>query len=80
MTINYSKQVLLKRGNTAVSSTYVGPLGEVTVDTDLDAIRVHDGVTPGGHLSTSSESSATAPATPRESGLWYDTVGGRLYI
>ncbi|CAB4133288.1 hypothetical protein UFOVP257_117 [uncultured Caudovirales phage] len=80
MTINYSKQVLLKRGNTAVSSAYIGPVGEVTVDTDLATIRVHDGVTPGGHLSTSSASGATPPADPRESGLWYDTVGGRLYV
>ena len=34
MTISYSKQVLLKRGNTAVSSTYLGPLGELVLDTD----------------------------------------------
>jgi hypothetical protein len=80
MTINYSKQVLLKRGNSAVSSAYVGPLGEVTVDTDFATIRVHDGVTPGGHLSTSSASSDTPPENPRESTLWYDTVGGRLYV
>ena len=80
MTINYSKQVLLKRGNSAVSSTYVGPLGEVTVDTDFATIRVHDGVTPGGHLSTSSASGATPPPNPRESSIWYDTVGGRLYV
>ena len=50
MTITYDKTVLLKRGNTAVSATYTGPLGEVTVDTDLDTLRVHDGVTPGGHI------------------------------
>ena len=80
MTINYSKQVLLKRGNSAVSSAYVGPLGEVTVDTDFATIRVHDGVTPGGHLSTSSASSDTPPENPRESTLWYDTISGRLYV
>jgi hypothetical protein len=50
MTINYSKQVLLKRGNTAVSSTYVGPIGEVTYDTDLYQLRVHDGERAGGWL------------------------------
>jgi len=50
MTINYSKQVLVKRGNTAVSSTYTGPLGEITQDTDLNALRVHDGVQVGGYL------------------------------
>jgi hypothetical protein len=80
MTINYSKQVLLKRGNTAVSSAYTGPVGEVTIDTDFNTIRVHDGVTPGGHLSTSSASGSTPPENPRESSLWYDTVSGRLYV
>lgn len=50
MTITYNKQVLIKRGNTAFSSTYVGPISELTYDTGLNAIRVHDGVTPGGEL------------------------------
>ena len=80
MTTTYNKQVLLKRGNTAVSSTYIGPVGEVTVDTDLDTIRVHDGVTPGGRLATSSQSGITPPSSPRENMLWYDTAGGRLYV
>ena len=48
------RQVLLKRGNTAVSSTYTGPIGEITVDTTLHAVRVHDGVTPGGFLLSNS--------------------------
>lgn len=42
------RQVLLKRGTTVRSEAYVGPLGELTLDTDLDTVRVHDGVTPGG--------------------------------
>jgi hypothetical protein len=50
MTINYSKQVLIKRGNTAASSSYTGPLGEITFDTDLNTIRAHDGTTAGGHI------------------------------
>jgi hypothetical protein len=80
MTTTYNKQVLLKRGNTAVSSAYTGPVGEVTVDTDLDTIRVHDGITPGGYLATSSYSGTTPPGSPRENMLWYDTTGGRLYV
>jgi Major tropism determinant N-terminal domain len=52
------RQVLLKRGNTAVSSTYTGPIGEITVDTTLYAVRVHDGVTPGGFLLSNSTVSA----------------------
>jgi len=80
MTTTYNKQVLLKRGNTAVSSAYTGPVGEVTVDTDLDTIRVHDGVTPGGHLASSSYMGQTPPTSPRENTLWYDEISGRLYI
>jgi hypothetical protein len=49
MTITYDKQVLIKRGNTASISTYVGPLGELVLDTDTNLVYVHDGVTAGGH-------------------------------
>ena len=52
MTIE-TTHILLKRGNTVQSSTYTGPLGEVTIDTDLRSLRVHDGVTPGGNLVSS---------------------------
>lgn len=48
------RQFILKRGNTAVSGAYTGPAGEVTYDTTLNAIRVHDGVTAGGNLMPSS--------------------------
>ena len=44
-----ARQILLKRGNLATSGSYVGPLGEITVDTTLKTLRIHDGVTPGGN-------------------------------
>jgi trimeric autotransporter adhesin len=44
------RQFILKRGNTAVSSVYTGPAGEITYDTGLNAVRIHDGITPGGNL------------------------------
>ena len=43
-------QLRLRGGPTAQSQTFVGAEREVTVDTGLKALRVHDGVTPGGHL------------------------------
>jgi hypothetical protein len=43
-------QILLKRGNSTISSTYTGPLGELTMDTTLYQLRLHDGATPGGIL------------------------------
>ena len=44
--------ILLKRGNTARSSTYTGPLGELVIDTDLHTVRVQDNANPGGYLLT----------------------------
>ena len=42
--------ILLKRGNTSQSTAYTGPLGEMTIDTGLFAVRIHNGVTPGGNI------------------------------
>lgn len=43
-------QVQLRRGTTAQHAVYTGPQGEVTVDTDKNALVLHDGATAGGHL------------------------------
>ena len=43
-------QILLKRGNAEVSSTYTGPVGEITIDTTSDTLRIHDGIVAGGFL------------------------------
>lgn len=44
-----AKQVQLRRGTTAQHGSFTGAAGEVTVDTDLNVLRVHDGSTAGGH-------------------------------
>ena len=41
-------QVQLRRGTTAQHTTFTGAIGEVTVDTDLKTLKVHDGTTAGG--------------------------------
>jgi hypothetical protein len=41
-------QVQLRSGTTPENNVFVGALAEVTVDTDQNTLRVHDGVTPGG--------------------------------
>lgn len=43
-----SRQVQLRRGTTAQHSSFTGAAGEVTVDTSLDTLVVHDGSTAGG--------------------------------
>lgn len=50
MTISTTKQLRLRRGTTSEHGNFIGAPGEITVDTDLNTIRVHDGVTPAGHL------------------------------
>lgn len=44
----YRVQIL--RGTTAANDIYTGPEGEFTIDFEKWQIRLHDGVTPGGHL------------------------------
>ena len=48
-----STQLRLRRGSTAQTSVFVGAPAEITVDTDLNVITVHDGVTSGGHYLSS---------------------------
>ena len=38
-----------RRGTTAQNNAFTGSAGELTIDTDLEVIRVHDGSHPGGY-------------------------------
>ena len=42
-----------RRGTTAQNNSFTGSAGELSIDTDLDTIRVHDGSTPGGFAQVS---------------------------
>ena len=41
-------QVQFRRGGTGANDAFKGAIGEVTVDTDKNTLRVHDGSTTGG--------------------------------
>jgi len=41
-------QIQLRRGTTAQNSAFTGAIGELTVDTTLNIVRVQDGSTAGG--------------------------------
>jgi len=41
-------QVQFRRGTTAQNEAFTGAVGEISVDTTLDTVRVHDGSTAGG--------------------------------
>jgi len=42
-------QVQFRRGTTTQNDNFTGAVGEISVDTTLDTVRVHDGSTAGGH-------------------------------
>ncbi len=52
-------QVQFRRGTTAQNNSFTGALGELSVDTDLDVIRVHDGSTAGGFALVGATSTQT---------------------
>jgi hypothetical protein len=41
-------QVQFRRGTTAQNNSFTGAAGEVSIDTDKDALRIHDGAVVGG--------------------------------
>ena len=43
-----AKQWQIRRGTTAENNDFTGAIGELTMDTDTKAVRVHDGSTQGG--------------------------------
>lgn len=43
-----STQLQLRRGTTAQNNSFTGAVGELSIDTDTENIRVHDGSTAGG--------------------------------
>lgn len=43
-----AKQVQLRRGTTAENDAFTGADGELSFDTTLDQVRVHNGATAGG--------------------------------
>jgi len=72
-------QVKLRRGTTAQHAGFTGAEGEVTVDTDLDTLRVHDGSTAGGvRLAKHSELGAGGGGTVTSVGSGTGLTGGPI--
>jgi hypothetical protein len=67
-------QVQLRRGTTAQNNSFTGVVGEVTVDTDVDTLRVHDGATVGG--ATVVTTTATQTLTNKTIGAF--TLSGNI--
>lgn len=45
-----SRQIQIRRGSATSHNNFIGAIGEITVDTTNWTLRVHDGITPGGHV------------------------------
>lgn len=52
-------QVQFRRGTTTQNNSFTGAVGEITVDTTLDVLRVHDGSTAGGFALVGATSAQT---------------------
>jgi hypothetical protein len=48
-----------RRGTTAQNNSFTGSSGELSIDMDLDVIRVHDGSTPGGFAQVGANAAQT---------------------
>lgn len=63
-----------RRGTTAQNNSFTGALGEISIDTQLDTIRVHDGSTAGGFELV--QKAATQTLTNKTIALGSNTVSG----
>lgn len=45
-----SRQIQIRRGTAAEHNNFTGKIGEITMDTTNNTLRVHDGQTPGGTI------------------------------
>lgn len=54
--------VQFRRGTTAQNDNFTGAVGEISIDTDIETLRVHDGTTAGGFelVNTSSSQSISS--------------------
>jgi hypothetical protein len=69
-----SIRVMFLRGTEEANDTYTGPVGELTVDLDNWRLRIHDGLTAGGHpISNQADLEVVSQALAN---LSMDQIGG----
>jgi hypothetical protein len=73
-------QVQFRRGTTSQNNAFTGAQGEVTVDTDVWTIRIHDGTTAGGKVVPTLTGTQTfTNKTMSTSSVWNGTAVGLGY-
>ena len=65
--ITFNTNIAFKRGTTVKNNGYIGAAGTISIDTDRDEIRIHDGFTAGGIVANSN------PVTTSKNGLMIAT-------
>lgn len=74
-----TKQVQIRRGSTSQHNTFTGASGEITVDTDLSTVRVHDNALAGGHRLAKYAELTTANVT-EVTNLYFTNSRSRLAL
>ena len=69
-------QVQFRRGTTTQNNSFTGASGELSIDTTLNVLRVHDGTTVGGHALVSGSSTVTL--TNKTFNLSNNTLSGTI--
>lgn len=58
-----SKQIQIRRGTATENNNFTGAIGEITMDTTNNTLRVHDGTTAGGTTLAKQSEIPTVPTT-----------------
>ena len=68
--------IQFRRGTTAQNDAFLGANGEITIDTQLHTVRLHDGVTVGGFVISGFTGSAGAAGYTGSAGIGYTGSAG----
>ena len=74
-----TKQVQIRRGSTSQHNSFTGVSGEITVDTDLNSIRVHNNSLAGGFL-LAKNSDLTTANVAEVTNLYFTNSRSRLAL
>jgi hypothetical protein len=76
-----STQVQFRRGTTTQNNAFTGAAGEITYDTDVKTLRIHDGTTAGGGAIalTTTATQNVLNKTLSTGSIWNGGIIGLLY-
>jgi len=73
-------QFQFRRGSTSQNNSFTGALGEISIDTSLYQIRLHDGTTPGGYTIGGSTTATTSTFLINNTTVSSNTSTGALRV